>query len=310
MSSSHDQAPAPSWSLVWRQIRAGAAHPAGVTFLLIWMLAAVTLATRGHYRLVVQIALNLIPVLPVAAALLLWTAPNPPEGDAPRHSRPALWGQVIFLGAIILLTGLGAMHFHGVAPAGWEYIPLWTPLENALERAGGLLFGNDNWVRNPVLYMAIPGAVLLRWGVRPAELGMRRGYRSLAAAAPYLLVLGCLAIVKITRGEFRIVYLLPLAMLDNLLQNGLMEEFLFRGALQSRLGMLIGDGWSVIVSSLVFGAWHLGLTTGMLGGDYLAGLAMSIMSQATLGLLFGLIAMRTRSLIAPTVAHITVNLLG
>lgn len=272
-----------------------------------WLLVAVTLMARGQQLLVLQVAATVVPLLVVAEALLL---PHPPAVDTARHRRSALWGQVAFLGAIILLTGLSGMNFHGVAPQGWDHIPLWTPLEQALEEVGGRWFGNDNWVRNQVLYTVLPGSVLLLCGVRPAELGLRNGYRSWAATAPYLLVLGVLAVVKCALGDTRIIYLLPIAALDNLLQNGLTEEFLFRGALQSRLALLIDEGWSVVLSSLLFGAWHLGLTPGMLGGDYLAGLAMSIVSQATIGLIFGLIAMRTRSLIAPTVAHIAVNLLG
>lgn len=37
------------------------------------------------------------------------------------------------------------------------------------------------------------------------------------------------------------------------------EEFLFRGALQTRLRWLRGPGWALVIQALVFGAWHLGL---------------------------------------------------
>ncbi|MEW8977974.1 MAG: CPBP family intramembrane glutamic endopeptidase [Symbiobacterium sp.] len=310
MTASQNQIPPVPRPSTWRQIRTALTHPAGMVYVLLWLLAAATLALRGYTGLLLQIAVTVGLLTLITTLLLRWLAPNPPEVDAPRHGRTALWGQVAFILAFVLLTGLSALSFHNVAPAGWERIPLWTPLEQALELAGGRLFGNDNWVRNPVLYMVLPGAVLLLCRVRPAELGLRKGYRSWAVAAPFLLVVGALAAVKAALGDTGVLYLLPLAVLDNFLQNGFMEEFLFRGALQTRLAPLIGEGWSLVISSLLFGVWHLGATTAMLGGDYLAGLAMSIASQGTIGLVFGMIAMRTRSLIAPTVAHITINLLG
>lgn len=310
MSDSQNQmltAPRPS---AWQQTRRALANPAAFTYLLLWLLAAATLALRGFTGLLLHIAVTVGALLVITWFLLRRLAPNPPETGAPRHSRAALSVQVVLILAFVLLTGLSAMDFHNVAPAGWEHIPLWTPVEQVLEMAGGLLFGQDNWVRNPCLYMIFPGAVLALCGVGAAELGLTKGYRSWAVASPFLLVVGALAGVKAALGDTRVLYVLPFAILDNFLQNGFMEEFLFRGALQTRLNPLIGEGWSLVISSLLFGVWHLGATTAMLGGDYLAGLAMSIASQGTIGLVFGMIAMRTRSLIAPTVAHITLNLLG
>ncbi len=301
--------PAPRTS-VWRQIRKALTHPAGLTFLALWLVAAATLVWRGYPRLVVSVALIAGLSLLFVTLLLNRLAPSPPEGDAPRHSRAALWAQVAVILVIIVLTGLSAMAFHKVAPAGWEQIPLWTPLEQALERAGGRLFGNDNWVRNPVLYMVLPGAVLLLLGVRPAEMGLRQGYRSWALTVPFLIVWAGLPVVGTALGNTRAVSMLPYAVLDNFLQNGFMEEFLFRGALQSRLNPLIGEEWSLVISSLLFGLWHLGADTAMFQGDFCAGLALSVASQAAIGLAFGMLAQRTRSLIAPTAAHITLNLLG
>lgn len=310
MTDSQNQIPTAPRPSAWQQTRRALARPAGITYLLLWLLAAATLALRGFTDLLLQVAITVGALLVITWLLLRWLAPDPPEADAPRHSRWALWGQAALILAFILLTGLSAMSFHKVAPTGWEHIPLWTPVEQVLELAGGLLFGNDNWVRNPCLYMIFPGAVLALCGVGAAELGLTKGYRSWAVAAPFLLVMGALAGVKAALGDIGTLYVLPFAILDNFLQNGFMEEFLFRGALQTRLSPLIGEGWSLVISSLLFGVWHLGATTAMLGGDYLAGLAMSIASQGAIGLVFGMIAVRTRSLIAPTAAHITINLLG
>jgi len=295
---------------VFRRARKALGHPSAKALAAVWLLAAATLALRGFPGLLLQIVATAVAMTVGTVLILYWLTPDPPPSTAPTHGRAALWGQVGLLLAAVLLTGVSGMQFHHVAPTGWEQIPLWTPVERALERAGGALFGIGNWVRNPVLYMVMPGAILILCRVKPVELGLCKGYRSWAAAAPFLLLTAVVAVARLAAGGPRAVLWLPFAMLDNFLQNGFVEEFLFRGALQTRLHALVGEGWSLVLSSLLFGVWHLGLTTAMLGGDYLAGLAMGIVSQGTIGLMLGMLAQRTRSLIAPTVAHITVNLLG
>lgn len=143
-------------------------------------------------------------------------------------------------------------------------------------------------------------------GARPAELRLSWGYRSWAAAAPYLLLGGAMAAVRIATGGLSMSYHLPRVLVFS--RNGFTEEFLFRGALQTRLASLMGDGWGLVLSSLTFGVLHVGAAAALLGGDFLVGLALCVASHAPAGLLFGLTALRTRSLIAPTVAHIALNL--
>jgi len=307
--SQQPNAPVPRPSVL-RQIREGVTHPAGIAFLALWLLAATTLVLRGHGEVLKGAPFTLGPETLLPILLLIWLVPRGPEADVPRHSRAALWGQVAFIVALILLNGLSGLRFHRVIPDGLEHIPVWTDLDLWLQRVGRRMFNNPGWVRNPVLYVLLPGAVLLLCRVRPAELGLSKGYRSWVAAAPYLLFVGIAAVVHIAMGDTRVYTALPRTVLSHFLQNGFSEEFLFRGALQSRLAPLIGEGWSLVVSSLLFGLVHLGTTTRSLGGDYLAGLAMTVVLQACAGLVFGLMFMRTRSLIAPTIAHITLNMIS
>jgi len=98
--------------------------------------------------------------------------------------------------------------------------------------------------------------------------------------------------------------------LRNFLANGFTEEFLFRGALQTRLSQLMGEGWGLVLASLLFGAVHIAAVVPALGGDWLAAVALCMTSQAAGGLLLGIMFLRTLSLIAPTVAHVTLNLFG
>ncbi|MBP2017815.1 membrane protease YdiL (CAAX protease family) [Symbiobacterium terraclitae] len=115
-----------------------------------------------------------------------------------------------------------------------------------------------------------------------------------------------MAEVRIALGGISLSYHLPRVLVFAL--NGFTEEFLFRGALQTRLALLTGDGWGLVLTSLIFGVMHVGAAAALLGGDFLAGMALCVASHAPAGLLFGLTALRTRSLISPTVAHIALNL--
>jgi membrane protease YdiL (CAAX protease family) len=95
------------------------------------------------------------------------------------------------------------------------------------------------------------------------------------------------------------------------MQNGLWEEFLLRGALQTRLRALLSPEWAIVIQALVFGAWHLGLGyTTTDGAGLLSALAVGIVHQATIGLAFGIVFERTRNLLAPSVAHVLANTMG
>lgn len=100
-------------------------------------------------------------------------------------------------------------------------------------------------------------------------------------------------------------------LLSNALNNGFFEEFLFRGALQTRLRPLVGVGWALVLQALVFGVWHLGLgfdDTSHVGWP--EALASTLAHPAVIGLAYGVAFERTRNLLAPSVAHVLANSLG
>jgi membrane protease YdiL (CAAX protease family) len=65
-----------------------------------------------------------------------------------------------------------------------------------------------------------------------------------------------------------------------------------------------------VLQALLFGFWHLDANGRMFAGDWLAALAWCIISQAMIGLLFGILFQRTQSLLAPSVAHVVSNAFG
>ena len=94
---------------------------------------------------------------------------------------------------------------------------------------------------------------------------------------------------------------------SNTFQNGFFEEFLFRGALQSRLTRLLGSSWGLVISSLVFGAIHFGMNLRGANGDVAGAIAICVLVQAPLGLALGLMFHRTKSLLACSVVHVVIN---
>lgn len=248
---------------------------------------------------------NLLLFVFVAISLRI-TEPAPAPVVA-RGAHRRIVAQTVLILAVILLTAIS-----GLLPSG---VPGWSQLVEALQSFGErtlpveLVGGPGNAVANPVQYFVIPFVLLLLMGARPAELGFGKGYRS------WRVTLAWVALPAVTFAALLIAGLLPLQVLvrrliGNSLQNGFFEEFLFRGALQTRLNGLVTPAWALVAQALVFGVWHVHSNTLQFGGDVLAGLAACIVSQAIFGLCFGIVFNRTRNLLAPSVAHVMVNTLA
>lgn len=299
--------PVPAARLICRL----ATSPAAWFFAGTWALAAGYVAFTPLARLVPQ-AGGLLAVV-----LFLWflaerVLPVPVEAAEPPVATPGdrpgwrLTLQLTVLMVIIFLTALSGMEFHRVLPAALRELPVWSPLVRMLEEFALRFVKNDNLVVNPIEYVVLPGVLLLALGARPRHLGFGRGRQSWAVAAvwasPYLLGIALsfvngLGFVTLLNRFF-----------SNALQNGPMEEFLFRGALQTRLSRIMASDWAVVLSAVLFGLWHLGAATANSGGgDYLAGAALTVLFQSTMGLAFGLIYRRTGNLLAPSIVHILGN---
>jgi membrane protease YdiL (CAAX protease family) len=95
--------------------------------------------------------------------------------------------------------------------------------------------------------------------------------------------------------------LLPAFLLIGL-ADGFMEELLFRGLFLRRLGRFVGDDWANIVTATVFTFVHLGVT-------FTASLPAFLMIVFLLGLLWGWIMQRTRSVLASALFHAGVDML-
>jgi membrane protease YdiL (CAAX protease family) len=144
-----------------------------------------------------------------------------------------------------MLTAWRGLQFHDVA-APDAAIPLWSPLIAAAERLGDQSFGQSTSLANPLMYVGLPLPVLLLAGARLSSLGFGRGRHIgrvllLWSLVPVLLFAYVLLAGQLTFGR------LAARLVNNALSNGFFEEFLFRGALQTRLRYLWRPAWAVVV---------------------------------------------------------------
>jgi len=239
-------------------------------------------------------------------AWLTWrvTRPLPIEEAEETGDRSKILTQIGVLVGIILVTGLNANN-----------IPLWSNMVDWFYNLGESILpaewfgGPGNSIANPVQYFVIPFILLLLLGAKPAKLGFGKGNKVWQACLVWLalpiliwgslLIAGSLSLQTFAR---RII--------GNTFQNGFFEEFLFRGALQTRLRRVMSTPWALIIQAVLFGLWHLRANTESMDGNVLAGLAVCLIGQTIAGFVYGYMYQRTRNLIVPSVAHVAMNVLG
>lgn len=146
--------------------------------------------------------------------------------------------------------------------------------------------------------------LLLRADVR--HLGFQRGYHSWRVIAVWCFLPVLLILLNLLRGSMTVGYVAT-SLVGNSLRNGFFEEFLFRGVLLTRLSRLSGSTWGIVLSSLLFGFWHLGAALGPAQGNILVALAMTMVAQGMVGLGWAIAFVRTRNLLAPSVIHVLFN---
>ena len=285
-----------------------AASPSAWFYAALWFASALVLAVGGSGVSVV-VSLLVGSVLLLLCLLVVGiTRPVPAGAAVTGAARRRVWLQLGVALVVIVLTAWTNLVFHHVVPPG-SGIPWWTALVEFLRRLGEQWFGAGlgTFVVNPVTYVAIPLVLLLLAGVRLSSLGFGRGHRVgrtllICCSLPvawflYVLATGQMTVLRLL-GTFG----------SNFIQNGFVEEFLFRGVLQTRLRLLAGPGWALVLQALAFGVWHLGLgftNTGHAG--LVPAIASTIVNQSLLGLALGVLFERTRNLLVPTAVHIALN---
>jgi membrane protease YdiL (CAAX protease family) len=300
-------------SLYQKAIRPAIGSPAAWCFAAIWAAAAIYLLAVGHVLWVVKCVGLLVFTLVFCVFTVALTQPkSEPEEKPSRTWRVGLLLQVAVIIFFIVITGYQSLMSHGVIRHA--SIPLWTPVIRFFGRLGEQLFNSDIVgnsylaLANPARYILLPLPFLLLLGARFRKLGFERGHRTWRVLAlwcfvPVVLLISQFAVGRLTLGR------IARRLVSNSLQNGFFEEFLFRGALQTRLRFFMSPYWAIVLQAFAFGGlWHIGIGFRETGSqDIIAGVASAIVIRATAGLAFGIIFQRTRNLLACSVIHVVTN---
>ncbi len=263
-----------------------------LVFALCWCAGLVVIGFAGSS---LSAELALFPVL--ALGIFTWRLTTP----APAVLAPSgrVRAQLVVLVAYTLLAIVKTLHWHAMIDA-----PVFDPFD-AFEDWLRPIVGIPTRIINPVFYVVIPGLVIWLLGATARELGLTRGRYSLRMIAlwgtlPVVFLVGCVA------GGFASPALISRVALDHLVQNGPIEEFFWRGLVQTRL-QRFGSAWAIVLTALIFALAHLAAQLQGTDGDVLLATARCITNQASTGLAFGVIFHRTRSLLAPSVVHVLLN---
>jgi membrane protease YdiL (CAAX protease family) len=146
---------------------------------------------------------------------------------------------------------------------------------------------------------AVPGSLYLRWPARRWLVWAAAGF---VVAGPVALLVGpYLARPFFGDVSYVIVAGALVPALIFAVSNGVMEELVYRGALMGWSGRVMGVGPALVGQAVVFGLAH--------SGTDVIGLQVPLMLAMGLGgLLAGLVAIRTRSLLIPIAVHIGLDI--
>jgi membrane protease YdiL (CAAX protease family) len=289
--------------------------PAAWCFTTIWAIAAIYLLAIGRgYIALLGLCLLAILMFFCVITVGITKTEHKPKVKLSRKKQSLHLLQIVVITSFISITLYTSLMFHGVIDS--RPIPVWSAIIGVFNSLGEKLLRADI-VGHPALAMAntakyflLPLPFLLLLGARFRQLGFSRGHRTL-----FVLVLWCFVPIGLW------MYLLAFGRLScrvlirrflmHLLQNGFGEEFLFRGALQTRLRALLSPSWAIVIQALIFGIWHFAADFGYKGlTGSVAVIAFSVVLQATAGLAYGIIFQRTRNLLACSVIHVVSNSLG
>jgi len=179
-----------------------------------------------------------------------------------------------------------------------------------------------------VLVARTSGATFADLGLRPSDAGRGLRYGALASAV-VLVVLVVAAVLPVTsgalhdaRGDISAGQLARELVVDVVLLTAIPEEFAFRGVLLGSAVARWGPLRGALVVSAAFGLWHVQPTlatmtsnpavsgaSGSPGGRFLVVLGAVAVTFAG-GLVFAWLRLRSRSLLAPVLAHVATNGLG
>jgi membrane protease YdiL (CAAX protease family) len=282
-------------------VRSAVTHPAGRLMAVLYVVSAVLflLVSGDVNTLLFQLGLTFWRILTILIAVTLIAQPAVAWQAAPVPPRRRLWLQLA-----VVLTVISYTIFRAQALRSAELydVLLLGDLTAAINNL-------DFNLANPLLYIVPALILVLLLGARPAGLGLslHRSRTGWQRTGLLILVLAFMNVVVLFISFLFAGYTIQefgRRALGSFLQNGFSEEFLFRGALMTRLIRLSNAPWGIVISSLIFGLWHFPANLPMFDGGVLAAVTFSIISQAMGGIVFAIAMQRGGNLVAPSAIHI------
>jgi membrane protease YdiL (CAAX protease family) len=271
---------------------------------VVWLAALLILF--GPDRGAVYIALSTAAYAAVLAGLTRWLVPKPavPVGDDTfrAHGRPVPMAlrYAVVAAAIVWIVGVNV-----VAAAGIN-VPVFTAWRAFIAPAHPLPYINGQVLQNFLMEALVPGILLLALGASRKQLGLVAPVRGTLRAT-----LACLAlplvfvILGFVQGKLNLFRLFWLLTVRNLLSNGFSEEFVMRGALMSHLRGFLRADVALVAQALIFALLHFGI--GDEHGNTLFIVANVVALNFPMGLVLGFMALRTRSLLMPSIVHMSLD---
>jgi membrane protease YdiL (CAAX protease family) len=214
-------------------------------------------------------------------------------------------GLRLWLRVAVVLASMGFVYVVFVLWfSGTLAVPWMTQMNNAV--VGALPPGIGSGFCNFIFLALIPGALLFVVGARPRELGLTpTAKRTWLAAIPCLILPVAAIVFGLWRGHLT-AGLVGLLIVHNVLSNGFSEEFFARGMIFSQLRAFLAKDWALFGQAVLFALYHYGATPEE-HGNVVMTVANVISENLPIALALGLIALRTRSLLLPTVLHTSID---
>jgi len=288
----------------------GAAIAAVLGFAAVWAGSTYYLFAKGGEDWMTAIAV--MGIFGIAMSGLAWGLTTGAKAPPIEVKRPGLESGVIVLYLAlyaVLFTGFGMSAARAAVPEGQTQEVLVMGLKL-------------------LAHVILPALILVMLGARlsplfQAGLSGRKFWRTLIVLG--LIILGLLCVISpslqniaATNTAFAtLAWVAPVSFIWIAIEAGLNEEFLFRAVLQTRLQALFRSPWAgVFVSALVFAVAHApglylrgGAEVHGSSADLLQVIAYTFAVLAPMGLLFGLIYARTKSLLLVVLLHGLVDVL-
>ncbi|MDB4875625.1 MAG: hypothetical protein JWM41_2071 [Gemmatimonadetes bacterium] len=274
-----------------------------LTFGVVWCGSVVALLIADRANAVLALATAAYALLLAGGVIRFLPPPRDARTDdvfraqGPRRSVLAqnLVGMLAFGWAV--LTGF---------VYGGRFVPFVTPtvvwlqtIHTPLKHGAGSFF-------NFAGMALVPGLLLFAVGARPRHLGLRRPERGTLRAATVCLALPLtMCIFALVNGGIKPVTLLWL-LVYNFFSNGFSEEFQSRAINLSQLRAWMANDWALVIQAILFAVPHIGSTIHEYHSVAMA-LANVVALNAPIAMALGIMALRSRSLVLPTVVHISLD---